>query len=83
MFGAAGGPILGRMDEVERGREIERLYRQAFAEYGAVALWSSRAAPHPNAADALAIARSLRFEGDLGARRLAEQIESVCGLATH
>ena len=70
------------MKEVERLREIERLYRRAFAEYGAVALWSSRPAHDPTAADALAIARSLRFEGDRGARRLAEQIEGLCALAT-
>ena len=30
------------------------LYRQAFNEFGARALWSSRSAPHPTAADALA-----------------------------
>ncbi len=74
--------MCGAMNQ-DKHREIERLYRRAFAEYGALALWSSRPVPNPNAADALAIARSLRFEGDLGARRLAEQIESVCGLATH
>ena len=69
------------MNTEEQLREIERLYRQAFAEYGAMALWSSRPVPHPTSADALAITRSLRVEGDLGARRLAEQIETLCGRA--
>jgi hypothetical protein len=66
------------MDERERLKEIERLYRQAFAEYGAIALWSSRPKPNPTAADALAITRSLRVEGDMDARRLAERIEQLC-----
>jgi len=70
------------MTEREQLEEIERLYRQAFAEYGAVALWSSRPVANPNVADALAITRSLRFEGDMGARRLAEQIERLCDRAS-
>jgi hypothetical protein len=69
------------MNTPEQLREIERLYRQAFAEYGAVALWSSRPVQNPTSADALATTRSLRVEGDLGARRLAEQIEKLCGRA--
>jgi hypothetical protein len=69
------------MNTNEQQQEIERLYRQAFAEYGAVALWSSRPVRNPTSADALAITRSLRAEGDLGARRLAEQIEKLCGRA--
>jgi hypothetical protein len=35
----------------------------------------------PMPGDALAIARSLRVEGDLNARRLAEQIEQACRAA--
>lgn len=54
------------------------LYRRAFKEYGASALWSSRPVPNPTYEDALAITRSLRVEGDLNARRLAEQIEKAC-----
>jgi len=53
------------------------LYRRAFEEFGASALWSSRAVPDPTPADALAITNSLRVEGDLDARRLAEQIEQA------
>lgn len=57
------------------------LYRRAFKEYGASALWSSRPVPNPSCEDALAITRSLRVEGDLNARRLAEQIEKACRAA--
>lgn len=57
------------------------LYRRAFEEFGASALWSSRPVADPSPADALAITRSLRVEGDLQARRLAEQIEQACRAA--
>jgi len=36
---------------------------------------------HPSAEQALTITRSLRVEGDLEARRLAEQIEQACRAA--
>jgi hypothetical protein len=58
--------------------DFASLYHRAFAEYGAVALWNLREAPDPTPEDALAITRSLRTEGDLTARRLAEQIEQAC-----
>jgi hypothetical protein len=54
------------------------LYRQAFAEYRAHALWNFRVFEAPSPEDALVVARSLRIEGDLAARRLAEQIEQAC-----
>jgi len=57
------------------------LYRRAFEEFGAAALWSSTPVPDPSPADALAITYSLRVEGDLQARRLAEQIEQACRAA--
>ena len=57
------------------------LYRRAFKEFGAMALWSSRPVPHPTPADALAITHSLRVEGNLESRRLAEQIEKACRAA--
>ncbi|MEO5348658.1 MAG: hypothetical protein H7836_03305 [Magnetococcus sp. YQC-3] len=57
------------------------LYRLAFEEHGASALWSSVPVPDPTLEDILAITRSLRVEGDLRARRLAEQIEQVCRAA--
>ncbi len=58
-----------------------KLYHRAFEEYGVSALWSSRPVPNPTPADALAITHSLRVEGDLEARRLAEQIERLCHAA--
>jgi hypothetical protein len=54
------------------------LYRRAFEEFGASALWSSKPVSDPTPADALAITYSLRVEGNLQARRLAEQIEQAC-----
>lgn len=69
------------MTQDERAREIERLYRRAFVEYGAIALWNMRPVAHPTAGDALAITDALRVEGDLGARKLAFEIERLCGAA--
>jgi len=69
------------MIDQRRQQEVEQLYRQAFSRFGAVALWSSRPVEHPTASDALAITESLRVEGDLEARRLAERIESLCRAA--
>ena len=60
---------------------VAELYRQAFRDFGALALWSSRPAANPTAADALAITGSLTVEGDRNARRLAEQIEAACRAA--
>jgi len=64
--------------EPEMPEDFATLYRRAFETFGASALWSSRPVPDPTPADALAITRSLRVEGDLKARRLAEQIEQAC-----
>lgn len=61
--------------------EAVRLYRRAFTEFGSAALWSSRPVEHPTAGDVLAITESLRVEGNLAARRLAERIEEICRAA--
>lgn len=61
--------------------DLIALYRRAFRDYGASTLWSSRPVAHPTPEDALAITRSLRVQGDLNARRLAEQIENACRAA--
>jgi hypothetical protein len=55
--------------------DIVGLYRRAFAEYGARALWNIRKFEEPTVEQALAITRQLRTEGDMNARRLAEEIE--------
>jgi hypothetical protein len=57
------------------------LYKRAFALYGAHALWNMRAFETPSPEDAIVVARALRIEGDLVARRLAEQIEQACHAA--
>jgi hypothetical protein len=46
-------------------------------------LWSSRPVVTPSVADVLAITESLRVEGNLAARRLAERIEHACRAATN
>jgi hypothetical protein len=66
------------MTEDERQRKIERLYRRAFAEYGAVALWNMKPVEHPTPGAALAITQALRTHGSMDGRRLAEQIELAC-----
>jgi len=61
--------------------EFVTLYRRAFAEYKAQALWNMRVFDSPTQEDALVVARALRIEGDMQARSLAEQIERVCRAA--
>ena len=86
---ASGGTICGAAAVVlkmsamgervnTKPEDFASLYRRAFEEFGSSALWSSRCLPDPTPADALAIARSLRVEGNLKARQLAEQIEQAC-----
>ncbi len=57
------------------GADWPLLYRKAFAEFGTRALWNMQELPRPTPKDAMAIARMLRIEGDLRARRLAERLE--------
>ena len=58
--------------------DLRALYRVAFEDFGLRALWSSRAAGDPTIADVLAITESLRVEGGVAGRRLAEEIVSGC-----
>ena len=67
-------------DQIQ-AQDLVALYRRAFAESGAQALWNKRLIDQPTPADALVIARALRIEGDLNARRLAEDIEQACRAA--
>ena len=69
------------MNALERRQEIERLYRQAFAEYGALALWNMRPVEHPTPGAALAITPALRTHGSMRGRRLAEHLERLCRAA--
>ena len=68
-------------DPTTEPEDLVKLYYRAFEEFGASALWSSKPVPDPTPADALAITHSLRVEGNLEARRLAEQIERLCHAA--
>ena len=61
----------------DRERQLLALYRQAFAEFGTRALWFLRQFENPSVEDVLSIARPLRIEGNMDARRLAEKIERL------
>jgi hypothetical protein len=58
--------------------DFASLYRRAFTEFGARALWNKRLIETPTKEDALVVARALRIEGNRAARELAEQIERAC-----
>jgi hypothetical protein len=61
--------------------DLASLYRRAFRDFRDFqtrAPWNVRELENPTPADALAITRALRVEGDLAARRLAEEMERVC-----
>ena len=74
-------------DRKERGAgrpapdEIAALYRQAFQDFGMLALWNRKPAVHPTIAQALAVAESLRREGNMRSRPLAARIEAACRAA--
>ncbi|MDF0650020.1 MAG: hypothetical protein P0121_00935 [Nitrospira sp.] len=70
------------IETTDTPEDYATLYRRAFEQFGARALWSSKAVAEPTPADALAITQSLRVEGDRDARRLAEQIEKACRRAS-
>jgi hypothetical protein len=59
----------------------QSLYRRAFAEFRARALWNKRELAAPTPEDALVVARALRIEGNREARLLAERIERACRAA--
>ena len=61
--------------------DLRQLYERAFAEFGAAALWNRQRVADPSPADALTVARALRREGDMHARRLAEAIEAAAHAA--
>jgi hypothetical protein len=62
--------------------DFASLYRRAFQEHLARALWSTRLLDDPTPEDALVVSRALRIEGNREARVLAEQIEQACRAAT-
>ena len=72
------GKMSGMSKESAPPEDFANLYHRAFEKFGARALWNVREQEAPSRADALAITRTLRVEGNLAARRLAEQIEKAC-----
>mgnify|MGYP001317808914 CR=1 FL=1 len=65
------------MSETSPVEDYRTLYRRAFEEFGAMALWNLRQLGEPTPEHALVIAGALRREGNLSARFLAEQIEAA------
>ena len=69
-------------DEREDGQvSWPELYNLAFAEFGTRALWNLKRLEDPKPKDALVVARQLRVEGDMRARKLAESIERLARAA--
>ncbi len=60
---------------------VAALYRQAFQQFGARALWSRTPSARPTIGQALVVAESLRREGDMSSRPLAVEIEEACRAA--
>jgi hypothetical protein len=60
---------------------VVELYRAAFRDFGAQALWSRKPCAHPTIAQALVVAECLRREGDMSTRPLAGRIEAACRAA--
>jgi len=69
------------MSDNALAHSLDALYRRAFSEFGAMALWNIKAQASPSPAHALIVARALRQDGNLLARRLAEEIEAACRAA--
>ena len=81
MSGVLTGYAVDMNDPASPSTDFVALYRQAFEEFGTQALWNKRLLDAPQPEDALVIARALRIEGNVEARRLAEQIEQACRAA--
>ena len=69
------GTMRMRMISEKPGEDYVALYHRAFDEFGAFTLWNLRHLETPTPGHALVVARALRNEGNLDARRLAEAIE--------
>ena len=81
----AGLRTLDELKDLGAGRPapepVAALYREAFRRFGTQALWSRREGAAPTIAQALVIAESLRRDGDLACRALAQEIEAACHAA--
>lgn len=74
---AHGTQSVTEMALAQASSGMRELYVRAFAEFGASALWNLQQLAEPVPVDILAVARQLRIEGDLTARRLAEEMEQL------
>lgn len=61
--------------------EWRALYDEAWEKFRLIALWSYRKVEAPTPASALAICHSLRFQGNMASRILAERLERACHAA--
>lgn len=68
-------------DQAHPTADLHRLYARAFDEFGTMALWNKQQHVKPTPDDALVVARALRREGDMSARKLAEDIEAAANAA--
>lgn len=67
--------------QVPAPEHIASLYRQAYDEFGTLALWNRKRSDHPSIAQALIVAQALSREGTMAARPLAVTIEQACRAA--
>lgn len=56
---------------------LKELYDEAFSRFRSAALWNLRQLTSPEPEDVLVVAKRLRTDGNMDARRLAERIESI------
>lgn len=61
--------------------EWRRLYDEAYARFGLRALWSYQPRVDATPRSALQLCYSLRTQGNMAARRLAERLEAACRAA--
>ncbi len=69
--------LTSQPEVADRDSKLTEFYRRAFAAHRTRALWNLRQFDVPTVEQALLVARHLRVEGDMQARRLAEQIEKA------
>lgn len=63
------------MSDTAAAEDWRELYAEAFRRFGPAALWNHRQHLDPTPIQALGAGYSLRQEGDMEARRLAERLE--------
>lgn len=69
---------MDRLPSTVQAKGYQAPYERAFDEFAVFALWYLTRLDDPTPEDALVVARALRREGNMDARRLAEEIEQEC-----